>query len=255
MIRRSTWTNSVTGVIGALILFVALSGPGCTTQSTRNPAPSDEAVVAETSQTEISLLVDELLELAAEAELWITPTLSYLADYYNGDVVGLEFRFKSRESTIGKIESRMQRDNLENPRDVSIRDSLRYTMRFTDQPAGHHDYAVAGVLALMESTGHTVLTVKNYWPSGDDYSGVNTTLKAPNGIAWELQFHTPKSFELKMSTHLIYEQVRKPDAPLDLRRDLFDEVTKQWDAIPIPADILEPASIHGMEEILVRPRP
>ena len=123
------------------------------------------------------------MELAAEAEIWITPTLSYLAQYYEGNMVGLEFRFKSHESTVRKIESRMQRDNLENPRDVSIRDSLRYTMRFTDQPAGHHDDAVAGVLALMESTGHSVLTVKNYWPSGDDYSGVNTTLKAPNGVA------------------------------------------------------------------------
>jgi hypothetical protein len=73
--------------------------------------------------------------------------------------------------------------------------------------------------------------------------------------ARELQFHTPASFELKMSTHLIYEQVRQPDTPLELRRDLFDVVAKQWDMIPIPADILEPGSIHPMEQILTRPRP
>jgi hypothetical protein len=255
MIRLSTWSNSVPGAVGAFILSLALSGSGCTTTPGREQASSAEAIVAATNETEISALADELLELAAEAELWITPTLSYLADYYEGDMVGLEFRFKSRESTIGKIKSRMQRDNLENPRDASIRDSLRYTMRFTDQPAGHHDDAVAGVLALMESTGHTVLTVRNYWPRGDDYSGINTTLKAPNGIAWELQFHTPASFDLKMSTHVIYEQVRKPDVALELRQDLFEEVTKQWDVIPIPADVLEPGSIHRMEEIIVRPRP
>jgi hypothetical protein len=58
-----------------------------------------------------------------------------------------------------------------------------------------------------------------------------------------------------MNTHLIYEQVRQPDTPLELRRDSFDEVTKQWDMIPIPADILESDSIYRMEQILTRPRP
>jgi hypothetical protein len=58
-----------------------------------------------------------------------------------------------------------------------------------------------------------------------------------------------------MSTHLNYEQVCPSDAPLELRRDLFPEVTKQWDMISIPADILDPGSIPRMEQILTRLRP
>jgi hypothetical protein len=139
--------------------------------------------------------------------------------------------------------------------DVPIRDTLRYTMQFGDQPGGHHTYSVAYVLATLEELGHTVLTVKNYWPPGDDYSGVNTIVEAPNGLAWELQFHTPGSFELKMSSHVIYEQVRQPGVPIETRRSLYFQVAEEWETIPIPAGILEPGTLHTLEEIILRPSP
>ena len=242
-------------VIRILLIYLALAFSGCASGPAHEETQAVDTAISAAGPSDVSQYADELLELSTEAELWVTPTLLYLADYYDGEMPGLEFRFKSRESTIRKLESRMRRDDLDNPRDVNIRDALRYTMRFTDQPAGHHDDSVAAVLALMENTGHQILTVKNYWPRGDDYSGINTTLRAPNGLAWELQFHTLASFDLKMSSHLIYEQVRSPDASIELRRNLYDDVTKQWDAVPVPADILEPGSLHPMEQIILRPRP
>lgn len=198
---------------------------------------------------------DDLLRLAEHAEQWVTPALQYLAQQQNGELVGLEFRFKSRDSTTKKILARMTERNYTSPGDVPISDALRYTMQLDDAPAGHHGDSIAHVLAFFEQTGHTVLKVKNYWPRGDEYSGVNTNLRAPNGLEWELQFHTPESFELKMSSHLIYEQARNPDALLQTRQELYDEVAEYWLDVPIPSGILEPHSLHALEQVILRPRP
>ena len=217
----------------------------------------DTQPVSETAALEVTAAAyaDELMEMAVEAELWVSPVLTYLAEQNQGEMIGLEFRLKSRESTIRKIESRMLERGYAKAREVSIRDALRYTMQFGDQPEGHHNSSVAYVLATMEDLGHTVITVKNYWPRGDDYSGINTTLKAPNGLAWELQFHTPASFELKMSSHEIYEQVRQSGISLEARRSLFEEVAQEWQLVPIPVGILAPASIHPLEQVILRPSP
>jgi hypothetical protein len=214
---------------------------------------SEQAVPA--SEYSVANHANDLLEKAVEAESWITPALTYLAELQQGEMLGLEFRLKSRDSTIRKIETRMAERGYDNPHDVPIRDTLRYTMQFGDDPGGHHNYSVAYVLATMEGLGHTVIAVKNYWPRGDDYSGINTILQAPNGLAWELQFHTPKSFELKMSSHKVYEQVREPGVSIETRQLLYIQVADEWALVPIPAGILEPGSLHILEEVILRPIP
>jgi hypothetical protein len=227
-----------------------------TSSCAHSPGTSAEPVAAiSTPEYSVADHADDLLEKAVEAESWVTPALTYLAELQQGEMIGLEFRLKSRDSTIRKIETRMLERGYEKPRDVPIRDSLRYTMQFGDQPAGHHNQSVAYVLATMEGLGHTVIVVKNYWPRGDDYSGINTILQAPNGLAWELQFHTPYSFELKMSSHEIYEQVREPGVTIETRRLLFNQVADEWELVPIPVGILEPGSLHLLEELILRPSP
>ena len=179
------------GGLHILFWFILFSA-GCA-----HPPVSAVDPIADTSSA--ADYAAELIEMAVEAEPWITPALVYLSGFQKGEMIGLEFRFKTLESTTKKIEARMAERGYSTPSDVPIRDALRYTMQLGDQPAGHHDQSIAYVLATMEGLGHRVIVVKNYWPRGDDYSGVNTILEAPNGLAWELQFHTPQSFELKMS--------------------------------------------------------
>jgi hypothetical protein len=92
------------------------------------------------------------------------------------------------------------------------------------------------------------------WP-GDDYSGINTKLRTPNGLTWKLQFHTQESFALKMSSHLAYEQVRQPGVSIETRRSIFFQVVEEWETITIPAGILEPGSQHELAEVILRPSP
>ena len=239
-------------VSAALLLCSLFVTSACTHSQLTSAEPlADTSALSHT----VAGYADELLDAAAEAEPWITPILVYLAEFEQGEMKGLEFRTKSRESTIRKIETRMAEKNYATANEVSIRDTLRYTMQVPEQPAGHHNQSVAYILALLENVGHTVLAVKNYWPSGDDYSGVNTNLRAPNGLAWELQFHTPQSFELKMSSHYVYEQVRQPDISTETRQALYIQVADEWESVPVPAGILEPGSLHQLEEIILRPSP
>ena len=236
----------------SLLLFLALFTSGCTRSPVQTTESSGNTYILENSA---SAYADELIEMAVEAEPWISPVLVYLAELQKGEMIGLEFRLKSRDSLIKKIEARMIERDYKQAHDVPIRDTLRFTMRFDDQPEGHHNQSVAYVISTMENLGHSVIVVKNYWPPGDDYSGVNTILQAPNGLAWELQFHTPASFELKMSSHEIYEQVRQAGIPVEERRLLFYQVASEWEDVPIPAGILELGSLHLLEQLILRPSP
>ncbi len=40
-------------------------------------------------------------------------------------------------------------------------------------------------LVRLERSGHSVQRVKNYWPADDNYSGINSILKAPDGLEWD----------------------------------------------------------------------
>ena len=88
-----------------------------------------------------------------------------------------------------------------------IFDDLRYTMTF---PADKYTEGVKGAVADLKAQGYTFDQdrVKNTWES-PVYRGLNTTARTPDGKAFELQFHTPESFDLKENIqHPLYEEAR-----------------------------------------------
>jgi hypothetical protein len=58
-----------------------------------------------------------------------------------------------------------------------------------------------------------------------------------------------------MSSHEIYEQVREPGVSIETRRSLFIQVADEWNLVPVPAGVLEPGSLHFLEELILRPSP
>ncbi len=206
-------------------------------------------------QQEILDRADEILFDAAEAERWITPTLTYLTEVRGGRLEGLEHRLKRRESLIRKIYTRWNRDRSLPPRDIEIDDSIRYLLVLNDSPSGHTDRAIQEILEIMQGMGHRIDMVKNYWPRGDDYSGVNCVLSAPNDTLWELQFHTDESLLAKSKVHPIYEVYRLPDTSIEMKSELYNEMAQVWEVVPIPEGILTPGSLHPREEVIQKPPP
>lgn len=185
----------------------------------------------------------------------VTPMVRQLARAIGGEPAGLEHRLKSLSSLQRKIGDRLAKDAKLALKDVVIGDALRYTIRIDDQPSGRYTESVQKTLQQLQERGHAVVQVKNYWPRGDNYSGVNTILLSPTGLRWELQFHTSQSLATRNRDHPKYRELRALDTPLARRQTLFDEMSAPWDKIPIPARVLDDKSLHEREEIIERSRP
>lgn len=219
----------------ALILFVALAA-----------CPSSVDIPKRASQ---------ITNRAADIEPSVTPLLVELAEKHRGTMIKLEHRLKTRKSTRRKLR-KMHNEKPKTPIwRLEIDDSLRYTMQFDDKPAGYHMTAVQRVIFALEQAGHKVVKIKNYWPKGDNYSGVNSVLEHPSGLTWELQFHTGRSLKVQAATREAYEELRDEETPLDRKRQLFDQMTAAWDDVPIPDEILEPELLHPKAEIIKHDRP
>ena len=139
--------------------------------------------------------------------------------------------------------------------DVRINDALRYTVLVDDEPPGTYVDTLRRVLGKLEAIQHRVEEVKNYWPTGDNYSGVNCVLIAPSGLYWELQFHTRSSKETNSENRAMYEELRLVNTPIKRKRKLFDQMTQAWDTVKVPKEALVNKSLHPKEEIITRSRP
>jgi hypothetical protein len=233
----------------------APTGPAGSSSVTPTAAPTAAIEVHGRGDAEVAALADRLGAAARRHEPEVSALLRRVAEEAGGELAGFEHRLKTRASTIRKIEEALAGNPAWTTADVALGDPLRYTLVVDDAPPGAHVAAIRRALAALEQAGHRVERMKNYWPRGDNYSGINTTLVAPDGMAWELQFHTPASYDLKDRDHARYQRMRETTTPIDERRTLFDELARPWDEVPIPAGVLDAGALHPRGEIIQRPRP
>jgi len=206
-------------------------------------------------EAEVQRVVDRLMAGARALEPHVSAELARVAAEVGGRLAGFEHRLKTRASLLRKLRDDLHEHPGLAPSDVVVDDALRYTLEVDDVPAGRHAEAVRIALARLEDAGHRVLDVKNYWPRGDNYSGVNSVLVAPGGFQWELQFHTAESFRVKMRDHHLYEELRETATPQERKRQLYFELSGPWASVPIPAHMLDPKALHPSERIILRQPP
>lgn len=199
--------------------------------------------------------VRAMMASAKAAEPAVTSRLQEVAARFGGHLHKLEYRLKTERSAVRKVRVKMRERDESDPERVVLDDMLRFTMVLEDAPPGNYVAAVHDCLARLEADGHAVEQVKNYWPAGDNYSGVNTILHTPAGLPWELQFHTSASIAAQTATRAQYEELRLTKTPAERKQALFDAMTKTWDAVPIPKGVLEQDNLHANEIIRDRPRP
>lgn len=172
---------------------------------------------------------------AIENEPEITNQVKKIADTVGMDTAGLEYRIKGKDSYLRKIRSKYSPDGNE----YEVKDILRYT--YTSIP---EDMAGKSLKAmdLYKDVGYNTIEVKNYWLNDmDPYQGINTTITAPSGQKFELQYHTPESFELKNGKmHELYEQQRiLSDTSSTEYMELTDQMFELSDTLRVPARIKE----------------
>lgn len=153
---------------------------------------------------------------AAEVEKNLSPVLKSVVGK-DGHFQGWHNRLKAETSLERKIykDAKYQRISLKDAAN-HIGDAVRYTVTTT---ADKYKQVVHETMKALNDKGYVVAPgkFKNYWApeggkSGDTpiYQGINVNLVAPNGVKWELQFHTNQSFKTKSQlNHDYYAEYRK----------------------------------------------
>lgn len=133
----------------------------------------------------------------------ITEQVKKVAESVGMDSLGLEYRIKAKDSFLEKIRKNYNPDGNE----YEIKDIIRYTLG-----ADVNNLADKTLQAIdkFDQAGYNTIRIKNTWAPDSSYNGINTFVKVPNGQVFEMQYHTPESFELKNGElHKLYEKQRK----------------------------------------------
>ena len=152
------------------------------------------------------------------------------AEVPGSDLVGLKFALKGEERFKEKVSDELQAKPDRSIATISenMPDAVRYTFQFDcdDYTDGYWN-----TLDCIERHGYEMEFSRNSW-DGTQYKGINTRWRTPAGQIFEVQFHTPESFEAKQLTHAAYERIRSPAASDQERDELYQFQSEVSASIP-----------------------
>jgi hypothetical protein len=198
---------------------------------------------------------DHFLSDAAQVEPRLSDQIHSIANHVPGARMRgyPDFVLKSAESFKRKLATEL----LEFPNRsleghlAGMKDSVRYTMEI---PAGDYADGVSTAVHDLQAHGFENVTFKPSWHVPDGYKGLNSTWRDPEtGRVFELQFHTPESFEAKMQTHELYEAQRLPGVPESEVARLKAEQGELFHRVPVPDDVV--GRLNELKEHLDATRP
>ena len=149
------------------------------------------------------------------------------------NMAGIEYRVKSKDSYLTKI--RRKYDPAGNQ--YEVKDILRYTYTASVEELADK---TLNAIDIHTKTGYNTVEVSNYWlDKYNPYNGINSTLRAPNGQAFEVQYHTPESFEIKNGEmNKLYEKQRLiKDESNKEYMELNDKMFELSDFMEVPPGI------------------
>lgn len=119
---------------------------------------------------------------------------------------------------------------------TDIHDGIRYTYILDFE---HYSSGVDRARRLLREDGYEPVGFKPNW-SGREYKGINSRWRDPaSGQCFEVQFHTPDSWEAKQKTHDAYEKIESPQTSPAERVRLREYQQRISAQVPIPADALD----------------
>lgn len=190
----------------------------------------------------------------------ITADLQRAVKKTGGELTGLDFRLKTEKSYTRKVEKEIidinkaaakrgikytatQADAVSNMRDV-----VRYTS-LSSKKTLVRDFN--DIISGLDKDGYKLVRVKNTFKPNAPYKGINCILQDPDGYCFELQFHTPQSFELKNGIlHELYEKERLVTTSAAEKVALQKQMKEISDSILFPDNVDEIKSFNDLIDIL-----
>ena len=149
-----------------------------------------------------------------------------------------KFALKSPDRFKEKLAKMIAIEPDRSPSDLSgeIYDGIRYTFLFVSQ---HYSTGVEVACSELSRSGHVLIGFKPGW-AGEEYKGINSQWKdTATGQLFEVQFHTPDSWEAKQKTHDAYERIESPATDPAERSRLRDYQRRISARVPVPPGALE----------------
>lgn len=161
----------------------------------------------------------------------------------DAQLVGLEYRLKGEERYKEKVAEKLAAQPLRDPAEIarSIHDAIRYTYQL---PNDSYAKGYEAISKKLTEQGHEMVLSRNSW-GNLTYKGINMRWRTPEGQLFEVQFHTPESFQAKQQTHRAYEAIRNPLTGESERRSLHEEQRKISSSITAPDGVTK---LAGYEE-------
>jgi hypothetical protein len=154
------------------------------------------------------------------------------ADTPGCELVGFKFHLKTEDRYMEKVATLRADNTVDSFEDIvnNIPDTLRYTCQFD---RSIYAVGVERSISNIEDCGFAMEEGRNTWTS-DHYKGINTRWRVPDGPLFEVQFHTPESFEAKQFTHAAYERIRSLSVSDEENSELDAFQAKVCSKIPEP---------------------
>lgn len=203
---------------------------------------ADEAELEEAAQKEAA----GLIEVASKEAPFVASILSGVANQNGGRMTGLANQVKSQESLARKIADRarpyVRKLGVQAAiakASEKINDVLRYTIE-----VDYEKYAAVyhSICPALEGQGFKIEKSFNAWTlAGTDrdigYRGINVTFVAPSGQIFEIQFHTPESYNKKMELHPFYEEWRRDTTSKSRREQVLNIMVESLSEVPTPEGV------------------
>ncbi len=169
----------------------------------------------------------------------ITADLKAISESTGVEMVGLEYRLKTKSSYLRKVDADSMSSLKSKIIDETIagtHDVIRYTYQNTADKLVDSYKIVSNELA---KKGYEEFKVKNFWlDKQNPYNGINCNYRSPDGQSFEIQFHTPESFGLKNGElHKMYEEFRDVETTAERKAEITTEMFKLSSQLERPRDI------------------
>lgn len=178
---------------------------------------------------------DAYWRLNATTEPAVTARISQLAADVGARLDGLEHRLKEPESLKRKLATKQADEGLPIAQLLEgAGDIVRYTLVLDEVV---YVKGVTQVATQLDRAGFYRLELNNAWHSGR-YRGINSTwVHPPSGTTFEVQFHTPKSWQITRETHPMYEVMRLRSTPASERDTLSALIAAEYTKAPHPRGV------------------
>lgn len=186
--------------------------------------------------------ISEIYQSVVQKEPKITDDVITAFHIAGAEPAGLEYRLKSFDSFKRKVNTdyTAQKQSGKRMTKKEIARGINDIVRYTAIAEGDRLVQVYfDVVEALKKMGYSFVKVKNTWNDAfNPYKGVNAVFHSPNGPNFEIQFHTPESFDMKQNKiHILYEEYRLDTTKPSRKRELLQKMLEMSKGLKKPRDI------------------